>query len=401
MEKNHPTEERSKIIALVAGDDSLFTSLKEAVDASGYSIMQFGNGIELSAKWTKLKLNIVAIISGSEIIDVSGISLFQTLKSKKLPDVPFFIVANHLDDNLKNLALKAGITDVFLGNAHVNALLVRVKFIVENWNSIHRNIKSPISTPYKLPLVKRLFDIAIASLALLLASPFLLLIIIAIKLESKGPVFYYSLRVGTGYKIFKFFKLRSMYTNADKRLKDLKHLNQYAAASPGESNQSTHITLCDECAQNGKKCAMLLYSDKDVWCGRQFAQSKKAADGSAFIKIKNDPRVTKVGKFIRNTSIDEVPQLINVLKGDMSIVGNRPIPIYEAEKLTTNEYAQRFMAPAGITGLWQVEKRGKKGEMSEEERLMLDNTYAQNHSFLNDIRLIFKTIPALFQQENV
>ncbi|MFX4489871.1 sugar transferase, partial [Acinetobacter baumannii] len=94
------------------------------------------------------------------------------------------------------------------------------------------------------------------------------------------------------------------------------------------------------------------------------------------------PRITKVGKFIRNTSIDELPQLWNVIIGDMSIVGNRPLPLYEAEKLTTDKYAMRFMAPAGITGLWQVEKRGK-GEMSEEERLMLDNKYAENHSFIN------------------
>lgn len=84
----------------------------------------------------------------------------------------------------------------------------------------------------------------------------------------------------------------------------------------------------------------------------------------------------------------------------MSIVGNRPLPLYEAEKLTTDKYALRFRAPAGITGLWQVEKRGK-GEMSEEERLMLDNTYAENHSFASDIRLILKRIPALFQKENV
>jgi lipopolysaccharide/colanic/teichoic acid biosynthesis glycosyltransferase len=84
----------------------------------------------------------------------------------------------------------------------------------------------------------------------------------------------------------------------------------------------------------------------------------------------------------------------------MSLVGNRPLPLYEAEKLTTDKYALRFLAPAGLTGLWQVEKRGK-GKMSEEERLMLDNTYAENHSFWYDIKLILKTIPALLQKENV
>jgi lipopolysaccharide/colanic/teichoic acid biosynthesis glycosyltransferase len=119
-----------------------------------------------------------------------------------------------------------------------------------------------------------------------------------------------------------------------------------------------------------------------------------------FIKFNNDPRVTRVGKFIRNKSIDELPQLFNVLKGDMSIVGNRPLPLYEAEKITTDKYSQRFFAPAGITGLWQVNKRGK-GKMSEEERIELDNDYARNFSFFRDIKIILKTIPALLQKENV
>jgi lipopolysaccharide/colanic/teichoic acid biosynthesis glycosyltransferase len=108
-----------------------------------------------------------------------------------------------------------------------------------------------------------------------------------------------------------------------------------------------------------------------------------------------------VGKFIRNTSIDELPQLFNVLKGDMSIVGNRPLPLYEAELLTSDDWSARFMGPAGITGLWQVELRSKKGEMSEEERKSLDNEYSKNYSFWGDIKLIFRTIPALLQKESV
>ncbi|MCA6447107.1 MAG: sugar transferase, partial [Chitinophagaceae bacterium] len=158
--------------------------------------------------------------------------------------------------------------------------------------------------------------------------------------------------------------------------------------------------ICEECRAAGTQCQFPIYSDKIRWCEKQYATTKKAKAGAAFFKLKDDPRITKVGKFIRNTSIDELPQLWNVIIGDMSIVGNRPLPLYEAEKLTTDKYAMRFMAPAGITGLWQVEKRGK-GEMSEEERLMLDNKYAENHSFINDIKLILRTIPALLQSESV
>ena len=119
------------------------------------------------------------------------------------------------------------------------------------------------------------------------------------------------------------------------------------------------------------------------------------------MKLENDPRITKVGHFIRKYSIDELPQLFNILKGDMSIVGNRPLPLYEAELLTKDDYIDRFMAPAGLTGLWQVEKRGDAGKLSAEERKQLDIKYAQNYSFWMDIKIILKTITAFIQKENV
>ena len=100
-------------------------------------------------------------------------------------------------------------------------------------------------------------------------------------------------------------------------------------------------------------------------------------------------------------SLDEFPQFWNILKGDMSIVGNRPLPLYEAELLTTDEYIERFMAPSGLTGLWQVEKRGDQGTLSAEERKQLDIKYARNFSFGNDIKIICKTFTAFVQKENV
>ncbi|MGY0037958.1 sugar transferase [Pedobacter sp. NJ-S-72] len=118
------------------------------------------------------------------------------------------------------------------------------------------------------------------------------------------------------------------------------------------------------------------------------------------MKIKNDPRITKLGNFLRNSSLDELPQLLNVLKGDMSLVGNRPLPLYEAEMLTSNEWSMRFLGPSGLTGLWQISKRGK-GEMSDTERKKLDNFYARNYSIWFDIKIILGTFPALFQKEKV
>ena len=203
-------------------------------------------------------------------------------------------------------------------------------------------------------LLKRVFDIVISSLLLILTLPLFLIIALAIKLESKGPVFYNAKRAGKGFKIFKFYKFRTMVLNADKKIDKLSHLNQYSDASKG----------------------------------------------AKFFKIANDPRVTRFGKFLRNTSLDELPQLFNVLKGDMSLVGNRPLPLYEAATLTTNDCVERFMAPAGITGLWQIEKRGK-AQMSIDERIQLDISYARKGSFLYDFWIMAKTPAALFQKSDV
>lgn len=137
-------------------------------------------------------------------------------------------------------------------------------------------------------------------------------------------------------------------------------------------------------------------ADKEV----QNLMTKNQYGESAFFKLQNDPRVTKLGSFLRNTSIDELPQLFNVIKGDMSIVGNRPLPLYEAEQLTTNEWSMRFLGPAGITGLWQIIKRGKS-DMSDRERKKLDNFYNKKFSIWLDLKIIFMTIPVLFQKEKV
>lgn len=387
------------IIALVGFENS-FSALFENCNFEERELVHFENGMKMASAWIDNNLNIVAVISYSEIMGPSGLALIETLKKKELPLVPFFLVVNYFNPNLRKLALTAGVSDVFRIPLRVSRVEKRINFLIDNWNELRDNLKSDVPPIKNIGLDKRIFDVFFASLALFALSPLFLIIYVLIKLESKGPVFYYSLRAGTGFKVFKFYKFRSMFVNADQRIKDLKHLNQYDIDSGNKESEKTNTeTLCNQCALEGK-CQYPLYADNIQWCEKDFKDSKMANAGSAFFKIKNDPRITKVGNFIRNTSIDELPQLWNVIIGDMSIVGNRPLPLYEAEKLTTDKYVLRFAAPAGITGLWQVEKRGK-GDMSEDERLMLDNTYAQNQSFKNDIKLIFKTIPALFQKENV
>ncbi|MFP5041147.1 sugar transferase [Parasediminibacterium sp. JCM 36343] len=387
-------------IALIAIQKQHIQALQQC-NFNNLELLFFATGIELFSRWEREQLPIKAVIVESEILGPNGVTLLQTLQNKHFVNVPYFILTNNFSGSPLQVALKFGVADVFKLPVKPKVLETRINFLVGNWAALKKEEKSDKATAFKTPAIKRAFDIFFASMALLCLSPVLLIVIILLRLESKGPVFYYSLRVGTGYKIFKFYKFRSMFVNADKRLKDLKHLNQYAATPEAlEETVADAPLLCEDCMRKGTKCQQPFFSDDNQWCEKNFNDFRKANAGSAFFKLKDDPRITKVGKVLRNTSIDELPQLWNVLIGDMSIVGNRPLPLYEAEKLTTDKYSLRFMAPAGITGLWQVEKRGK-GEMSEDERLMLDNKYAENHSFGNDIKLLLRTIPALFQSESV
>ncbi|UPL50884.1 sugar transferase [Hymenobacter sublimis] len=279
--------------------------------------------------------------------------------------------------------------------------------LLPSWRPLtHRNPKkttarkrSAATRALQMPVAKRAFDILVSASILLALLPLFLLVALLIKLESKGPVLYYSYRVGTGYRKFRFWKFRSMRQDADQLLASVKNLNQYQAAAPATA-PAPGACAC-HAGHDGPCQNHLIDQNGNLICEKYYAQTKKAREEATFIKIANDPRITRIGLFIRNTSIDELPQLFNVLRGDMSLVGNRPLPLYEAEKLTTDQFATRFLAPAGITGLWQVSKRGKGGDMSAEERKALDVEYATNYSFRKDLKILLRTFPALLQKENV
>lgn len=196
---------------------------------------------------------------------------------------------------------------------------------------------------YGYRLIKRLFDVCASFTALVLLSPMFLVVAIAIKAEDfQGKVFYLQIRVGKGGKRFKMYKFRSMVSNADELLKTL-------------------------------------ISENDV-------------DGAMF-KMKLDPRVTKVGSFIRKYSIDELPQLVNVLKGNMSLVGPRP-PLEREVKEYTDYDKQRLYVKPGCTGLWQATVRNSVGF---DEMVRLDLIYVQKRSLKFDLWIIFRTVKIMFR----
>lgn len=203
-----------------------------------------------------------------------------------------------------------------------------------------------VSVPQK-PLYdffKRFLDLLLSVLALIVLSPLFLVVSILIKAEDGGSVIYRQARHGRNERIFQIYKFRSMCVDADKKQKEIENLNE--------------------------------------------------ADGPIF-KIAQDPRITKTGRFLRKTSVDELPQLINIIKGDMSIVGPRPLPTYETERLTESQ-RQRLCVKPGLTCYWQVSGRSNT---SFQEMMELDFKYLRERSLWTDFKIICKTFITVFRGE--
>ncbi|MDD5650917.1 MAG: sugar transferase [Candidatus Nanoarchaeia archaeon] len=194
----------------------------------------------------------------------------------------------------------------------------------------------------KIVLIKNLFDTIIASILFLCLLPVFLIVAFSIKLSSRGPVFFFQERIGINKKIFKVIKFRTMIPDAENKLKDIEHLNE-------------------------------------------------RKDEAAF-KIKNDPRVTAIGKILRLFSLDELPQLINVIKGDMSLVGPRPLPVRDYRNFKKDWQRRRFSVKPGITCIWQISGRNN---ITFEKWMQMDMSYIDNWSLFLDFKILLRTIPAV------
>lgn len=324
---------------------------------------------------------------------------------KLYPTLYIILISETLSKEEKIPYLRAGTDCMISKNTSKDDLLKLFSVIIDFKEKEKARKDNQISslTEFRLPLWKRTFDILASGSAILCLSPILILTALAIRTESNGKIVYKSKRVGSNYKIFDFYKFRSMYSDADKRLAEYQQLNQYTKSIAEEEfkDSSSAAEISQQSSSSGHEQDILLFSDNLSTSENNYLKTKRTERSNAFFKLENDPRITRVGHFIRKYSIDELPQLFNILKGDMSVVGNRPLPLYEAELLTSDEYVQRFMAPAGLTGLWQVEKRGGAGKMSAEERKQLDIKYAKDFSFHMDMMIIIRTFTAFIQKEDV
>lgn len=206
------------------------------------------------------------------------------------------------------------------------------------------NMESVLQDKQQL-IAKRIFDLSLTILAIPVLIPLFLLIAIAIKLDTPGPIFFVQKRVGLRKHVFPMFKFRSMYLNAEEKITELEHLNE--------------------------------------------------ADGPIF-KMTNDPRVTRIGKILRRTSLDELPQLINVLRGEMSLVGPRPMSIRDVDLFDRGIQRKRFSVQPGITCIWQISGRS---DLPFEKWLELDLEYIDKWNFWFDVKILFKTFPAVIKSK--
>lgn len=260
-----------------------------------------------------------------------------------IPSLPVDKLAkltNHVQKFTRNILLIPDVKGIALVNTELHHLFVQQLFLLK----INNNLRSPVNR-----FIKRTFDVLVAVLFLPLLVPLIGILGLLIKLESPGTVFYRHRRIGRHGRPFSLYKFRSMYRDAEDRL-----------AKILESGRST----------------------KQEW--------------EAFYKLKDDPRITRMGKFLRRTSLDELPQILNVLKGEMSLVGPRPVLLEEIKKYYKEHADHYHLVRPGITGLWQVSGRNK---INYDVRVRLDSWYVLNWSLWLDIVILFKTVDVVLKHD--
>jgi len=327
------------------------TQVKENTNTRTHNVLIIGAG--------KLGKQVANVIEQSQHTNLTVCGYLDDQKSWSLGDKP---VLGSLDSDITAIVEQHNISEIVVAlqdeltdelSEKLDALSIEVRIVPSYVNlALYR----PISTLSDLPLMvektpvmskrqrmmKRAFDFTVAALVLLLILPVIALIAIAIKLDSEGPIFFRQARVGENGVKFEMYKFRSMVVNAE-ALQD-------------------EVNLTDE-------------------------------DGNVIHKTRNDPRVTRMGRILRKTSLDELPQFINVLLGNMSLVGPRPELPWLVEQYEPWQH-RRFDVPQGITGWWQINGRSDKPCHLNTDQ---DVYYIDNYSFTLDIRILLKTVPALLK----
>lgn len=275
--------------------------------------------------------------------------LENIIRNKEVDQIYFMQKSNESISEIQeyiDICLEMGVTTKVIIDSYDSYLMTKPNSFVSSVGTYPVITYHTISLNNYEQLMKRIMDIVISIVGIIIASPIMLITMIAIKLDSPGPIIFKQTRVGQNGRNFKLYKFRSMYVDAEERKKELMDQNEI--------------------------------------------------QGGVMFKMKNDPRVTRVGRFIRKTSIDELPQLFNVLQGSMSLVGTRPPTLDEVSKYQKGQWRRISIKP-GITGMWQVSGRSNIDDF--DKIVELDLKYIDNWTLWLDVRILFKTIIVLFKSE--
>ena len=281
------------------------------------------------------------------VSDFKGFNAFlrKNVVDEVIIDLPLNTFYHQTQDIVRH-CLEQGVLVRFLSDSFYllrNMNLARVKF--DNFEGeVLLSVQNSKMAGWPI-LAKRAFDYLVALLLLVILSPLLLVIAALVKFTSPGPVFFVQMRVGLNKRLFRMYKFRTMVSGAETKLPELEHLNE--------------------------------------------------ADGPVF-KMRSDPRITSVGRWLRRTSLDELPQLINVLLGDMSLVGPRPLPVRDYQGFNRDWHRRRFSVRPGITCLWQINGRSN---LSFEDWMALDMYYIDHWSFGLDLKILLQTFPVIFREQ--
>jgi len=305
----------------------------------GYSVVGFLDDKEGEVEVNGKRLEVIGSPNDLSCLEGKGIRA-AVISIPTLSRDELLRLSSSLQKYVKNLFVVPDIKGVSLLNSELYHLFMQQLFLIK----VNNNLKSPLRRA-----LKRGFDLAVSVSLLPILLPLIGVIGIAIKLDSRGPVFFSHERVGQNGRRIKVLKFRSMYADADRRLKEI--------------------------------------LERDENARREWERS---------FKLKNDPRITRVGKFLRKTSLDEIPQIVNVLKGEMSLVGPRPVVMEEIEKYYGEMAEFYFQVKPGITGLWQVSGRSNT---DYEFRVNLDVWYVLNWSLWLDVVLLLKTAKSVLKME--
>lgn len=306
---------------------------------------QICDNIHQSNAWNMNIIGIVLVENTNYIKDINGVAVVADYSSmidyvkKNVVDEVFIHITSNEKVSIKHLIKELEIMGITVDlNINLFELDIPAQRQIEKVGGYYAVSFVPKMHSFKQIFFKRIMDIVGAVIGLAITAIVTVFLAPVLLLESPGPLFFSQVRVGKNGRRFKIYKFRSMYTNAEERKKELMDQNEM--------------------------------------------------DGLMF-KMENDPRVTKVGKFIRKTSIDELPQFWNILKGEMSLVGTRP-PTEEEFLQYEGYHKRRLSATPGLTGLWQVS--GRSNTKNFEEIVAMDVEYIDNWSLKEDIKILFKTI---------